>query len=160
NYLALSRDANLQGVTNSLIFSGFGSLMALSIGSGLAWLYARTDIPAKPLVSVAGIMPLFISALVGALAYVLLASPRTGFLNLFLRDLGISYRFNVYSGTGIIFVFGLYYASYAFLFVSSALQLMNPELEEAAEAHGASRLGMMRSITFPLVGPAVLGAGI
>ncbi|MGH2604202.1 MAG: ABC transporter permease, partial [Dehalococcoidia bacterium] len=54
----------------------------------------------------------------------------------------------------------MYYAPYAYLFVASALALMNPELEEAAEVHGGTITRVMRLVTFPLVLPATLGAFI
>lgn len=160
NYQALFDTANLRAAINSLVFSVSGSAAALIIGGALAWLVARSDVPGKPLVALAGIAPLFISSLVGAVAYSLIASPRSGFLNLALQDLGIPFRFDIYSGGGIIFVFALFYAPYAFMFMSGALQLMNPELEEAAEAHGASRGEVLLTVTFPLIKPALLGAGI
>jgi iron(III) transport system permease protein len=160
NYLQLSKAGTLNAALNSLLFGVCGTLLALAIGSTLAWLLARTDVPGKAVVGAAGIMPLFMSSLVGALAYALIASPRSGYINLLLRDLGIPLTVDVYSGGGIVFVLALFYAPYSFLFMSSALQLMNPELEEAAEAHGASRTAVMRSVTFPLVKPAFLGAGI
>ncbi len=160
NYLALLRPGISEAAVNSLTFAVGGSILALAIGAALAWLVARTDAPLKLVIGAAGVMPLFISSLVGALAYGLLASPRAGYLNLLLRDLGIQYRIDVYSPAGIILVLGLFYAPYAFLFMSSALQLMNPELEEAAEAHGAGRVAVIARITFPLVKPALLGAAV
>lgn len=160
NYASLLSSANLRAVWNSIIYSVSASALALGIGGLLAWIVARTDVPARGLVGFASVAPLFISALVGAIAYSLIASPRSGYINLLLMDLGIDFRFNIYSGTGIVFVLALFYAPYAFLFMSSALQLMNPELEEAAEAHGASRRTMLTTITFPLIKPALLGAAI
>jgi iron(III) transport system permease protein len=160
NYANLVTVGTLHAALNSLMFAVGGSVLALAIGSTLAWLLARTDVPGKGVVGAAGVMPLFMSSLVGALAYALIASPRSGYINLMLRDLGIPFAVDIYSGGGIVVVLALFYAPYAFLFVSSALQLMNPELEEAAEAHGATRREIMWTITFPMVKPALLGAGI
>jgi iron(III) transport system permease protein len=67
---------------------------------------------------------------------------------------------NIYSPAGIVFIFGLYYAPYVFLFVHSALTLMNPELEEAVQVHGGSLWKTLTRVTFPLVKPALLGSGI
>ena len=67
---------------------------------------------------------------------------------------------NIYSFGGLIFVLGLYYAPYTFLMVHSALSLMNPDLEDAASLHGAPLTKMLRTITFPLVMPAIVGSGI
>ena len=160
NYATFGDPLTLEAAGNSIAFALGATTLALVIGSLLAWLVARTDVPAKPMVGVAGVMPLFMSSLVGALAYALIASPRSGYINMALRDLALPFAVNIYSPLGIIIVLGLFYAPYAFLFMSSALHLMNPELEEAAEIHGAGRGTVATQITFPLVKPALLGAAI
>jgi iron(III) transport system permease protein len=153
NYATFGDPLTLEAAGNSIAFALGATTLALVIGSLLAWLVARTDVPAKPMVGVAGVMPLFMSSLVGALAYALIASPRSGYINMALRDLALPFSINVYSPLGIIIVLGLFYAPYAFLFMSSALHLMNPELEEAARSVGASRGTVSRKITLPLIRP-------
>ena len=103
-------------------------------------------------------MPLFISVLVASAAWSTLASGRTGYINLALAGLGISWLVNIESRTGIALVFGLYYAPYVFLLVHGALALVHPDMEEAAAVSGASLWCILRRVTFPLVKPAVLGA--
>lgn len=160
HYRALGSEGNLIGLRNSLLIGVGGSAVAMLVGCTLAWLAARTDVPGKGLVQVAGIVPLFISSLVGALAWSLIASPRAGYINIILESFGLPAVVNIYSIPGMIFVFGLYYAPYAFLFVLSALTLMNPELEEAGSVHGGELRRVLSSITFPLVKPALFGASI
>ena len=160
NYESLVSSQGLRAFRNSAVIGvGAGSL-AMAIGTGLAWLAARTDVPGRKLAELAGIMPLFISGFVGAMAWSLLASPQSGYINLALSAVGIDWNFNIYSMPGIIFVQALYYSPYAYLFVFSSLSLMNPELEEAALVHGASQRGVLRRITMPLARPALLAAGI
>lgn len=103
---------------------------------------------------------MFLPSLVGALAWSLLGSPATGFLNLLLHSVGLNITVNIYSMPGLIMVLALYYAPYAFLLVHGALSLMNPDLEEAAFVHGGTRRRTLRRVTFPLALPAVLGSGI
>jgi iron(III) transport system permease protein len=136
------------------------SVVALAIGCLLAFLAARTDVPGRKLVYGIGIAPLFLPALVGALAWALLAGPATGYLNLALNAVGLPNLIDIYSFAGMIFVLGLYYAPYPFLMVHSALSLMNPDLEDAASLHGAKLSQVLRNVTFPLVMPAVIGSGI
>ncbi len=104
--------------------------------------------------------PMFIPALVGALAWSLLSSPSAGYLNILLRDLGIDFIINIYSLPGLIFVLGIFYAPYAFLLMHSSLSMMNADLEEAATVHGATLKTMLRTVTLPLALPAVLGSAI
>ncbi|MGH3663013.1 MAG: ABC transporter permease, partial [Micromonosporaceae bacterium] len=156
-YRQLLNPAYYAAARDSLLIAIGGTVLALVFGAGLAWLAARTNVPGKWLVQLAGVVPLFTSSLVGALAWGFLGSPKQGFLNILLRPIGLDV-INIYSVWGIVFVFGLYYAPYAFLLIYSALSLMNPELEESARTHGASNFTVMRTVTLPLVSPAIIGA--
>jgi iron(III) transport system permease protein len=158
NFAPLFAGGNLQAIRNSVVIGVAGTALALAIGCALAWLTARTDMPARWLGQVSAITPLFLSPFVGALAWSFLAGPRVGYLNVFLQGMGAPFGLNVFSLGGLVFVLGLYHAPYAYLFVSSALTLINPELEEAGKAHGATGWQVARRITFPLVRPALLGA--
>ncbi|MQA79183.1 MAG: ABC transporter permease subunit [Streptosporangiales bacterium] len=158
NYAQLLSPDNITALTNTLAVGVGGTVIAVVIGCVLAWLAARTNVPAKPLVQMAGIMPLFVSSLVGSIAWAVIASPRQGYVNILMRDLGLPEFVNIYSRPGLIFVFGLYYAPYVFLFVNSALTLLNPELEDAAQVHGANSWRVLRHVTLKLVTPALLGA--
>ncbi len=160
NYRALWGRGTANAALNTLIASTFGCLGALIIGGTLAWLAARTDTPAPWLIHLAGFMPLFISLLVAALAWSLLASPQAGYLNTILSDLGIDWNLNVYSLPGMIGIFALYYSPYAYILISSGLTVMNPEMEESAQVHGAKRFLVLRKVTFPLLTPAIIAAAL
>ncbi|WP_199434781.1 ABC transporter permease [Qaidamihabitans albus] len=160
NFQALFSDRGIEAMVNSVLMALGAGVVAMSIGAALAWLAARSDVPARPLVQLAGIIPLFISGFVGAMAWSLVASPQSGYVNMLLRELGIDVTLNIYSLPGIIFVAGLYYSPYAFIFVYGALTLMNPELEEAASVHGATQPRVAMRVTLPMVRPALLAAGI
>ncbi|HEY8471832.1 MAG TPA: iron ABC transporter permease [Natronosporangium sp.] len=160
NYRALWSTGTANAALNTVIVSTFGCLGALVIGGGLAWLATRTDTPAPWLIHLAGFMPLFISLLVAALAWSLLASPQAGYLNTVLDSLGIDWNLNIYSLPGMIGIFALYYSPYPYIFISSALTLMNPEMEESAQVHGARRFTVLRRITFPLLTPAVIASAL
>ena len=158
NYAALLSGGNRAALLNTVLIGVGATILALFLGCSMAWIAARTNVPFKGLVQLAGIMPLFISTLIGSLAWSLMASPQQGYLNIALKDLGLPGFVNVYSIPGIIFVAGIYYAPYAFVLVHSALSLVNPELEEAAYVHGARFRQVLFGITFKLAMPALLGA--
>ena len=63
---------------------------------------------------------------------------------------------DLYSLSGLVFVFGIYYAPYVYMFTSSALRNMDPSLEEAAEISGASAFSTLFTVTFPLIMPAIV----
>ena len=141
---------------NSLLTCTGGTLVAVCVGLAFAWITVRTDTPAKRLIAAAGMLPLFVPPLVGGVAWAILGSPKTGLLNTILARMGLDWRINMYSMAGIIFVFGMYYAPYVYMFTSAALKNMDPSLEEAAEMSGASSLRTMMTVTFPLIAPAIV----
>lgn len=147
-------------VFNSMVSCGLGALIAVIIGLFFAWVVTRTNTPLKTVIRMAGIMPLFIPPLVAGFAWSLLGSPDTGLINVVFEAVGFPWRVNFYSLTGITFVFGVYYAPYVFMFTASALDNMDPSLEEASEIAGASVFSTMMRITFPLMAPAILSGGL
>ncbi len=152
----LSNDNVHLALLNSMITCLGGTAIAVVIGLSFAWIVVRTDTPAKRLIAAAGLVPLFVPPLVGGVAWAILGSPKTGLINTVLAKSGLDFRINLYSTEGIIFVFGMYYAPYVYMFTAAALKNMDPSLEEAAEMSGASSLRTMLTVTFPLILPAIL----
>ncbi len=157
NFVSVLGNANVHlALANSLIACTGGTALAVLIGLAFAWIVVRTDTPLKGLIAAAGMLPLFVPPLVGGVAWAILGSPKTGLLNTVMIRMGLDWRVNLYSMTGIIFVFGMYYAPYVYMFTSSALKNMDPSLEEAAEMSGASSLRTILTVTFPLIAPAIV----
>jgi iron(III) transport system permease protein len=105
-------------------------------------------------------VPLFVPPLVAGVAWGILGSPKTGLLNTALKWMNIDFRFDFYSMSGLIIVFGIYYAPYVYMFTASALRNMDPSLEEAAEVSGASAFTTLFTVTFPLIAPAILAGSL
>jgi iron(III) transport system permease protein len=157
NFLAVATNPNvLLALGNSLIACGGGTLLAVVIGLAFAWVVVRTNTPCKALIASTGMLPLFVPPLVAGVAWSILGSPKTGLLNMLLAKAGIPWTFNLYSMPGMIFVFGIYYAPYVYMFTAAALRNMDPSLEEAAEISGASAARTMATVTFPLILPAII----
>jgi iron(III) transport system permease protein len=141
---------------NTLIACAGGTVLAVIIGLTFSWIVVRTNTPGKGFIAAVSMVPLFVPPLVAGVAWAILASPKTGLLNMMLGWIGISWRLNFYSLTGIIIVFGIYYAPYVYMFTASALRNMDPSLEEASEVSGASAFATLFTVTFPLIMPAIL----
>ena len=146
----------LEALANSLIACGGGTALALAIGLAFSWIVVRTNTPAKGFIAAVSMIPLFVPPLVAGVAWVMLGSPKTGLINTVLKWTGIDFRVDLYTMTGLIFVFGIYYAPYVYMFTSSALRNMDPSLEEASEVAGASPLATLFTVTFPLILPAII----
>ena len=157
NFLTVLANPNVHlAVFNSLVVCTGGTAVAVGIGLTFSWIVVRTNTPCKGLIAAASMIPLFVPPLVAAVAWAILASPKTGILNTLMNAMGIGYRFNFYSMSGMIAVFGMYYAPYVYMFTASALKNMDPALEEAAEVSGVSATRTMFTITFPLIAPAII----
>ena len=137
-----------------------GTAGATAIGVTLAWLAVRSDVPGRRVLDAVAVMPLFVPPLVGAFAWDILASPRSGILNVVLRALGAPVTLNIYSVSGVAFAYAIYYAPYVYLFAASALRNMDATLEEAASMSGAGRLLVAAHITLPLILPALLSSSL
>jgi iron(III) transport system permease protein len=157
NFLTVATNPNVAAALgNSLIACGGGTIVAVAIGLSFAWVVVRTNTPCKALIASAGMLPLFVPPLVAGVAWSILGSPKTGLLNLLAAKAGIPFHIDLYTMPGMIFVFGIYYAPYVYMFTAAALRNMDPSLEEAAEISGASAARTMATVTFPLILPAII----
>ena len=145
---------------NALAACGGGTVLAVIIGLTFSWIVVRTDTPAKGFIAGASMIPLFVPPLVAGVAWGILGSPKTGLLNTVLKWTGLDFRFDFYSMSGLIVVFGIYYAPYVYMFTASALRNMDPSLEEASEVSGASAFTTLFTVTFPLIMPAILAGSL
>ncbi len=157
NFIKVLGNSNVgEALVNSIFVCAGGTAAAVLIGLAFSWIVVRTDTPAKRFIAAASVIPLFVPPLVAGVAWVILGSPKTGLINTALKWAGIDWRIDLYTMGGMIFVFGIYYAPYVYMFTSSALRNMDPSLEEAAEVSGASPLSTMLTVTFPLIAPAIV----
>jgi iron(III) transport system permease protein len=161
NYVTAYFDRdNVRLLFNSLQFATGAALLALVVGTGLAWMNERTNTPFKTLFFALAIIPLVIPGILFTVAWIMLASPKIGLINLALQGLtGTDAVFvNIYSMAGMIWVDGLHYSPMAFLLMTAAFRSMDPALEEQAALSGASLPQIARRITLRLAWPAALGA--
>jgi iron(III) transport system permease protein len=140
---------------NSLWFALGSTAVAVSAGTILAYLVVRTDLPAKPLIFSAALIPLVIPGVLYAIAWIWLASPRSGALNSLLEPVLGPATLDVFSLGGMIVVEGLHLAPLVFLLMAAAFRSLDPSLEEAARMSGAGIAAVFRKVTIPLVWPAL-----
>jgi iron(III) transport system permease protein len=142
---------------NSVKFAVGTSLFSFVVGTGLAWMNERTNTPFKNLFYALSIIPLIIPGILFTVAWILLASPKIGIVNLALKSwFGIDDPlFDVYSLWGMIWIDGLHYSPMAFLLMSAAFRSMDPALEESAMMSGANVFQVAWRITLRLSWPAI-----
>ena len=150
-----------QIILNTLTVSFAATVMALVLGFVMAWIITRTNVPGRRLFEQMMIVPYYLTPLLGALAWSLLGTPESGFLNQVYRALGGSeYIIDINTPYGIAWVMALFEGSVAFVMIGAVMKSMDPSMEEASQVMGASRLRTMLKVTLPLVLPGVLGAAV
>jgi iron(III) transport system permease protein len=163
HYRAVFRDPALsKALWNTLVLAFWVGLASIGLGAPLAWLTARTDLPAKSalraLVMASFVTPPFL----GAFAWVMLAGPNAGLINTLWRQWtgATGPLVNIFTMPGLVFVVTIYTFPYVYIMIANTLTLIASDLEEAAAIHGAGRLTVALTVTLPMVLPAVMSGFI
>ena len=156
---AYTSDKALETLKDTSTFALGSVALAFVVGASLAWLVERTDIPFHNAIYVLALVPLMIPTISMSLGWILLLGESNGLLNVFIRDLfGLEGTgpFNIFTMYGMIVVQGFAGSTIAFLFLGAAFRNMDPSLEEASAASGASFGTTLRRVTFPILRPSML----
>jgi iron(III) transport system permease protein len=141
-------------------------LLSVAIGVTMALLVGRTDLPAKRVVDLLVIAPLFLSPFTGLIAWIMLGSEKTGFINGAISaaanaiGLEIGPMMNIWSFGGVVWIMVIFFCPFAYLFTVGNLRSMDSSLEEAARMNGATPIQTLWNITLPLVLPAIVASGL
>ena len=158
---AFANPQNAIALGNSLYTSVVVTLLAVLIGTGMAWLITRSDLPFKRyfrgLIFLTFITPPYI----GTIGWIQLLG-RAGHLNAALmRCFHLSSPpIEIYSLEGIIAVMAIYLYPLVFWAAANTFIRTDPSLEDAAAASGGTRWKVFTTITLPLALPSILSAGL
>ena len=146
---------------NSFICGFFTVLVSVPLGSVLAWLMIRTDLPGKKILGLLVTVPYMIPSWTKALAWLAMFRNSTSGANGFLAGMGIPVPdWLAYGPIAIVLCMSMHYYAFSYIMVSGALRSINSELEEMGEIQGASKAQILRHITLPLILPSVLSATV
>jgi iron(III) transport system permease protein len=155
-YRYVLTDSGFHSAFGTSLLVSFGmTLIAVPLGSLLAFLLVRTDLPGKKILEPWLLVPIFLSPVVLAFGYVVAVGP-VGFFSLWTKALIGRVPWNLYTLYGVIFIAGLTHVSHSFLYVSSALRSLDPSVEEAARVAGAGPWRIAATVSLPLVLPSIL----
>jgi iron(III) transport system permease protein len=168
NYVsAYSLPIFYEALGTTVLISAIGTFITLAIALLFAWIIERTDMPLRNLAWTLILIPMAMPGVLFALGWSLLLAPKTGVINVMLRDAlnlaGIHLDqgpLNIYSLGGLIFLDGLRGVTTLFLMVVGAFRMLDPSLEEAARVAKASARGTFFQVTLPALLPAILTAGM
>lgn len=147
---------------NTVVMAFWVGIGSVAVGAPLAWLTARTDVPAPGLIRALVLASFVTPPFLGAFAWVMLAGPNAGAVNELWRAVtgAESALVNIFTMPGLVFVVAIYTFPYVYVMISNTLELIASELEEAGSILGASRFAVARTITLPLVAPAMMSGFI
>ena len=160
NYVAAyGTQRHITALLNTLMMGGGVVVLSTLFAAPLAWACSRTDMPGRGFIRLAVVGAFVTPPYLAAIAWMLLAGPNAGWINqAWFALTGSDQRLvNVFSYWGIVFVMSTNLFFFLFVYLTSALDMVSSESEEAANILGASVLQTAFRITFPLILPAFLG---
>ena len=140
-------------------------LGCIAIAAPLAWLTVRTDLPARGFWRVVTMLPLALPSYIVGFAIAVGLGPR-GILQGWLEavfapfSLTIDRIPSIYGFPGAAFTLVIISFPYVLLPIRAALWNMDTSLEESARALGRTRWQTFRSVTLPMLRPAILAGGL
>jgi iron(III) transport system permease protein len=144
--------------TITLTFAVTAASVLLSLP--LAWLTTRTDLPWRRFWSIVLPLPLVIPSYVGAYAVVAFLGPR-GMLQSWLEPVfGIQRLPEIYGFTGAWLTLTLFAFPYVLLSLRSAMNGLDPSLEESSRSMGFGAFETFRYVTLPNLRPAIAAGSL
>lgn len=143
------------------------SLVAVVIGTVLAWLNERTDARIGVAADAITLAPFIMPPIASAIGWVLLFSPKAGLANGIMRDalgaVGIEVTegpVNIFTMYGLVMAYAVFMVPYVFLLASAGLRNVDPAIEEQSRICGSSTWRTLWKVTIPSIRPSLGGAAI
>jgi len=149
----------LEPLARTLLLATAVSLTAAAIGTFLAWMTTRSDVPGRRLWRIVAPLPLVIPSFVGAAAFLAALAPG-GLLADALEPLGVDRTPQLHGFFGAWLVLSLFTYPYVYLPVAARLVSLPPSLEESARLLGRRPGSVFRSVVLPQTAPAIWAGGL
>ena len=160
-FFDLDRTVHLEALFNSIGISIGSVILSALIGVPLALIFFTYDFPGRSVFASLATLPIVLPPLIGVIAFMFLYGesgmvPRGLQAILGLEEVPFSFK-----GVGaILLVHGYTMYVFFYLFTSAALRGIDPSVEEAAYNLGASTWFRFRTVTLPLLTPALVAASL
>ncbi len=142
-------------VWNTTLLATLTAVLSTLIGLAFALLAARGNVRAQPAFRAMTILPLITPPFVVSLALIVLFG-RTGLVTTAMWEwFDIPRSRWIYGLPGVLLAQVLAQAPIAFVLLEGAVRAIGPSLEEAASTMGARRFTVFRTVTWPLLRPAL-----
>ena len=135
------------------------TLSAAILGTGLAWLTIRTDLPSRRVLKLVLPLPLVFPTFVGAAAFIRTLNPG-GIANNLLENIGIDRTLELHGLFGAWLVLTLFTYPYVYLPVAARLKNLPSSLEESARLLGDSGWATFRKVILPQVASSLFAGSL
>ncbi len=161
DFFGSKASSNLEALWNSVYISILSVLFSALIGVPLAFIFNRYDFPGRKFFSGAAIMPIVLPSLVGVMSFMFLYG-EAGLVPNAIKDLFNLSKvpFSIGGVSGILLVHAYTMYPYFYMTCSSAINNIDPSLEDAAYNLGSNRWTVFLKVTFPLLTPALVAASL
>jgi iron(III) transport system permease protein len=158
-YRDLFADAKFwHAALNTLGYAGMTTALSVVAGGAVAILVARTDLPGRRLYGRLTLLPLLLPSLGIVLGWIVVWGPGGYLSSLFHTHLHLpTLDVNTIPGMSVIEATRL--LPVAYMTCEAALARADSSLEDAARSAGAAPLRVLRSVTIPMLRPALLNSG-
>ena len=159
NYIEVFETRAFRRAFWNTLLAGFGGMIgSLIIGVTLAWITARNVIFGKQTIQLLAILALVSPPFIGAYAWIVLFGAN-GVVRNGLAEIGIDVP-PIYGAWGVVLVFAMKFFPHVYLMTATALQSVNPSVEEAAESLGMPPVRRFFRVTLPLITPAITSSAL
>jgi iron(III) transport system permease protein len=144
---------------NTLQYAGEATILAVLGGAAVAILVARTDLPGRRVLGRLVLLPLLLPALGIVLGWIAAYGPG-GYLKVWTEQRLHLPTLDINSIPGMALIESARLLPIAFLTCEAALARADSSLEDAARSAGAAPVRVLRSVTIPMLRPALLNSGM
>ncbi|MEC7909971.1 MAG: iron ABC transporter permease [Actinomycetota bacterium] len=135
------------------------TLSAAILGTSLAWLTIRTDLPSRRILKIILPLPLVFPTFVGAAAFIRTLNPG-GLANDLVEKIGIDKTLELHGLFGAWLVLTLFTYPYVYLPVAARLKNLQSSLEESARLLGDSSWSTFRKVVLPQIASSLLAGSL
>ena len=150
----LAQPVVFRAFRNTMFIGLLSATLATALGTLVAYTLSLVKVPGQRLLRILTIIPLVSPPFAVSFAFIMLFGRR----GLITYDLLHITEYNIYGPQGIILVQLISNVPLVILILSAVFGSMSRDLEDAAGDLGGRPLHVLRTITFPLVTPAILTA--
>ncbi|WEG08787.1 iron ABC transporter permease [Microbacterium horticulturae] len=146
----------------TVVFAVAIAAITTVIATLLSWSTTRLAMRGARIRETLIVASLYLSPFIAAVAWIWLGTRGTGLIDKWEQSVGIPgfLQPDIMSVGGMVFILVTHYVPYAYMFISSSMAGLDTTLEEASLVNGRGYFATSLRVSFPMLRPAILSAGL